>query len=277
MRLRYKLMVLTAVLALLSGCNFFAPEPAQQTLAAQHGLLGTEAAQGAETATAATDRLAATVEFAQTAVRQVEAQSTRIVATMFALGTPFVDARAITPPAPAEVQAAIDFTPAPVLVATPVISGAGSALGNVPLQQPPALTAITPEESEPEAPASGPRLSDLAMSTAVGANDCPTTTATTFPNTVSGLYVTAVANDISPNTTLVSRWRRDGVEVIFYEWTPGFAIAQGCIWFYMPAADVDFGPGNWSVELSINGAAAGTVAFTVTGPPAPAEGMDGTG
>jgi hypothetical protein len=68
----------------------------------------------------------------------------------------------------------------------------------------------------------------------VGADDCPTNTTTVFPTNAAGVYVSALAFNLSPNNAIVSRWQREGVEVVNYDWSPGFDIEQGCIWFYMP-------------------------------------------
>jgi hypothetical protein len=119
------------------------------------------------------------------------------------------------------------------------------------------------------------------LSEAVGSDDCPTSTTSVFPTNAEGVYISAVANNLSQSNVVVSHWLREGVEVANYDWSPGFEIEQGCIWFYMPASEVDFSAGNWSVQLDLDGVPVGQpVTFTVTGtadtiPPAMTEELGG--
>lgn len=261
------------VLALvLSGCNFFAPEPAQRTLEAAHAARGTEIINLRQTATAAADRLLITVEWAQTAVRSVDQQSTRIAATLMANGTPFIDARAITP----AFSTPEPFMPVPpqsgdAVIVAPVIIGEGSAQGNAPLLTLPPTPELVTNTSDPNAP----QLVDIVTASGVDTDDCPVGVTNQFSTDAQGVYVSAVARNLSPANVVRSRWFRDGVEVIFYDWSPGFNITEGCIWFYMPASDVAFSAGSWSVQLELDGQAIGSpVAFVVQSPAGDsAEGM----
>jgi hypothetical protein len=254
-------VVLTGV---ASGCNFFAPPAAEQTLIGEHASTATQIANIRQSATMLADRLEITLENAQTAVRAADAQSTRIAATLLATGMPFIDTRNITPlfatPVPSEFVGS-NGAPPPVFAITPVTSGEG-AQGNSTLQSQPPPTSIAETTIDPDAP----RLSDIVMTETIGADDCPTSPTTVFPTNAEGVYVSAVAHNLSQNNIIVSRWLREGNEVVNYNWSPGFDIEEGCIWFYMPATDVDFSAGNWSVELELDGVPAGQpVTFTVTG------------
>ncbi|HEX2907185.1 MAG TPA: hypothetical protein VHO69_10020 [Phototrophicaceae bacterium] len=52
--------------------------------------------------------------------------------------------------------------------------------------------------------------------------------------------------------------------MIVYDFTPDFVIEQNCIWFYIDSSDTDFTPGNWTVQLEMNGQVVGEpVAFTI--------------
>lgn len=261
---RAHLLVFITLVVLTSGCNFFAPPAAEQTLAADHAATSTQMVNIRQTATAQADRLAITVEHAQTSVRAADAQSTRIAATLNATGMIFIDLRFITPefptPLPNEGTDTNGNSP-PVFAITPITSGEG-AQGNSSLQGQPIPTPLIEPTIDPDAP----RLSDIVLTTAVGADDCPTNITSVFPTNAQGVYVSAVAHNLMPTNVVTSRWMREGVEVVPYNWSPNFEIEEGCIWFYMPASDVDFSAGNWSVQLELDGVPAGQpVMFTVTG------------
>ena len=263
-------LLLLVVLA-AAGCNMFAPPIENQTLAAQRDSAGTLVADARATATVATDRLSVTAESAATSVARSGAQSTRIAATLFALGTPFVEVRFITPVAP--TQPAVlpsggsegsSGGPPAVL---PTVIGQGSAQGNATLVVPPPMTPPPGAEvtAEPVS-GSGPALVNPVITDRVGSDDCAVGSVSTFAPNALGVYIVATAQNIAPGTQFTARFLRDGVEQVFYTWSPGFAINSGCIWFYMPASDVAFGAGNWSAQIEMNGAVAvQPIPFTVSG------------
>ena len=110
-----------------------------------------------------------------------------------------------------------------------------------------------------------PRLYNITMSSAVGADDCPTNPSNSFTTATTEIYVTARAANLGPGSTIVSRWLLEGAEVVNYDWSPSFEIADACIWFYITPSAVEFTPGSWSVELLLDGApAADPVGFTIT-------------
>lgn len=261
---RLYLFASISIIGFASGCNFFAPPAAEQTLAADYASTATQIVIIRESATALADRLNVTLEHAQTAVRAADAQSTRIAGTLQATGMQFIDTRFITPLFPTPVAndtAQNSSNPQPVFAITPVNSGEG-AQGNSALQIQPSPTPIATVTIDPESP----RLENTVLAQSVGADDCPTGTTTVFPTNSEGVYVSALAFNIAPNNVIVSRWSREGIEVVSYDWSPGFDIEQGCIWFYMPATDVDFSAGNWSVQLELDGVTVGQpIGFTVTG------------
>lgn len=251
---------LAAALAavVLGACNFFPGDPAQQTLAAENAILGTSIVAVRETATVEFDRMAITLEYAQTAIRTIDQQSTRIAATLLAAGTPFVDTSGITsmPPTPAPfVNGSGANVIAPERSATPVVNAEGSARGSIEIAGP---------TVEPTFDLSIPRLYDITMSTAVGPDDCPTNPSNSFTTSTGEIYVTARAANLGPTNMVVSRWLLEGAEVVNYDWSPGFEIADACIWFYITPSAVEFTPGSWSVELLLDGApAAEPVTFTI--------------
>jgi hypothetical protein len=261
MRRAYWLIsILLSILA--SGCNFFAPPAADQTQNADHAATVTQIANARQTATMLADHLAITLEYAQTAIRAVDAQSTRIAATLQATGM-LVDIRNITPllSTPTPDGSGGNNSAPPVFAITPVTSGEG-AQGNSTLQNQPSLTPVFTQTID----LSAPRLSDIVLTSAIGADDCPTSTTSVFPTNSEGVYVSAVAHNLTQSNVVTSRWSREGSEVVSYPWSPGFEIEEGCIWFYMPASDVDFSAGNWNVQLELDGVPSGQpVMFTVSG------------
>lgn len=268
-------MLLLAAAGVLAGCNMFAPDSGQITLEAEYAARGTEVAAVRATATVQSERLAVTVEAGSTALGRAYAQTTRIAATLFALGTPFVDIRLITPPAPEELQSIeagqgatgpTSLQVAPIV--QPTIIGQGGAQGNATLGSTPDVQPVAIQSPDPALPA----LLDPVTAAAVGGDDCALAPVTAFDSAAAGVYVVATARSIGPANRLVARWLREGVEQVSYEWSPGFTIGQGCIWFYMPAAEVDFSPGNWTVQIDLDGVAGAPLAFSVAGMDAAAGG-----
>lgn len=252
-------------LLLAAGCNMFAPPADMQTLSADRITRGTEVAVLRSTATAQTERLRVTLDFAGTAVSNAGMQSTRIAATMIANGTAFVDLRFITPEAP--VTAAPLAGNAPL---NPIITAGGGAQGNTVLQPPvptaPPLqtnnAAVSAATATPDP--TRPSLTSVVVSESVGSDDCAVAPASSFTTAAVELYVVALAANLPAGSTITARWMRDNLEQVRYDWSPSFDIAQGCIWFRMPAGDVAFSAGSWSVQLDFNGLPTGTpTAFTL--------------
>ena len=274
-------LLLTSSIALLSACNFFSQPADLQTENLQNEIAQTQIAAVRATATVNADRLLTTLENAQTAVGNADLQSTRIVATLMAQGTPFVDASGITPVAltapPQNVDQPTSGAPQianPLL--TPQVSGQGSARGDS------ALVPVTPtvlvQQQDQPVETSGAPLTNIQVTEQVGSDDCPINPTNTFTMSATDIYVTAVANGTAAGTTFSSTWYYEGTQIAYYEWTPDFSISSACIWFHMPASEVDYVAGNYTVQLAINGANVGAaVAFTITSS-APAElNMDNSG
>lgn len=259
------------LLAGLAACNMFAPDAGQQTLSAERDVRGTEVAIARLTATPINDRLNVTLEGALTALARSHGQTTRIAATLQALGTPFVDSRFVTPAAldnGASAAAQTGLADAsqtniqqPIIpVVEPTIIGQGAAQGNASDLAPPTPTPFV-EGATLEPSTVG--LSDVVTAQAVGADDCAVSPISEFPAATEGVYVVARAQNLSPANLLTARFLLNGVEQVFYTWSPSFDIAQGCIWFYMPAADVTALAGTWTAQIDIDGAAGVQVPFTV--------------
>lgn len=270
-RALFRIPGIILLLAVLAACNMFAPEASQQTLSAERDLRGTEVAIARLTATPINDRLNVTLEGALTALARSHGQTTRIAATLQALGTPFVDSRFVTPAA-LDTDASVagqtglasfgqtNIQQPVIPVVEPTIIGQGAAQGNASDLVPPTPTPFV-EGATLEPSTVG--LSDVVTAQAVGADDCALSPISEFPATTEGVYVVARAQNLSPTNLLTARFLLNGVEQVFYTWSPSFDIAQGCIWFYMPAADVTSLAGTWTAQIDIDGAAGVQVPFTV--------------
>jgi hypothetical protein len=250
-----RLVYLSLLLLTLSGCNFFAPPAAEQTLAAEHMALGTQVALLRETEVSAADRLLITQEALQTAVRDVEAQGTRIAATVIALGTPFIDTSIITPASQFDPGAGA-FAPTPVVV----IPG-GASQGSLGVGTPtPAPTVAVVAPVNPNAPS----LTNIVTTDTVGANDCAVTPLNSFASITQGIYVVAVGNNLTPVNVITYRWQRESIEVWVDTWSPGGNTNGACIWYYLTPNQTALQPGAWAVEVLLDNVPMGApVPFTI--------------
>lgn len=275
------------VIGLAGGCNFFAPPSDIQTENLQSEIARTQIAAIRATATVNSERLLITAEFAGQAIDNAAQQTTRIAATLIALGTPFIESLALEnpglPPAqPPPVTAvgpsvAALATLAPGVIPTstaptsfnPLITpgiGGGARGGATLVLAPPTAAAgnASPAGAATLDP-NGPNLVNIQVATSVGADDCAVNPSSVFTSGVAGLYVVATARNIPAGANLSARFTRDGAEVRPYDWTPDFAINGACIWFWAPAEEVTYTVGAWAVTLAINGVPVGPpVAFTIS-------------
>lgn len=243
------------VALMLAGCNFFAPPPADQALIESHAALGTQVFSLRETEAVAADRLLVTQEALQTAVRDVEAQGTRIAATVIALGTPFIDTTIITPASPLDGS-----TGAGVPTQVVVIPG-GASQGS-------AVGAITPAPPTPAAAApldpNAPSLTNIVTAEAIGGDDCAAAPMNSFASRTTGVYVVSVGNNLTPRNVITYRWQRESIEVWVDTWSPGGDTNGQCIWYYLTPNQTALEPGNWAVEVLLDNVTMGApVPFTI--------------
>jgi hypothetical protein len=232
-------LALTAILA--SACKVSGTT--ELTLVAENLDLGTQIADVRATATYAADRLNMTLEYLQTASKDVIERQQLLSGTLVQSGLNPSGVQPITATAPAIGQ----FTPE---------TGGPQA---TPPPDAPGSTTDTASNGQPA-------LSNIVMAEAVGKDDCAVGSVTTFTPNADRIYVVATASNIMPGTRLNSRWMANGKEVVAHDFTPDFEIKNACIWFFIDQTDTAFTPGNWSVQLEINGAAAGApVPFTISG------------
>ncbi len=247
------------ILALsLAGCNFFAP-PDQGAPDAAELAFATEAANLRLTATYESDRLQATQESVQTAVRDIELQNTRTAVTLIALGTPFVDAAQITPLAPLRT-ALPGVGESEFVMVTPGAASRGS-LGSV-VESTPVPTA-RPVIAAPEG---GPAVLSVVLSEAVGADDCAAAPSSSFSSATRGIYAVVRVTGLTPRNVVTYRWQREGIEVWVDSWSPRANVDNACIWYYLTPAEVEFTAGNWGVEVVIDDQIIEPLtAFTISG------------
>lgn len=246
-----KLIALGLLAALAAAC--VPQNEIELTLVAQNVSLNTQIAAVRETATVDADRLQVTVEYMNTLVAQAQEQRSQLQATLIARGAD-----------PAEVGA--NITPA-VPQPTPLpAAGAADAAGAAVVPPPaPGDVPVTPfgAESAPDGTAA-PTLANIVTAANVGSDDCAVGVTSTFSASSDRIYVVATAYNIQPGTLIVSRWYREGQQIVTHDFTPNFEINDACIWFFIDQTDAAFTPGSWGVDLEINGAVVGpSTRFTI--------------
>ena len=108
-------------------------------------------------------------------------------------------------------------------------------------------------------------LTSLQLGTDVGADDCVAAPQSSFSRAAtSSIYVSAIARNTPSGVNLQSIWSFSGDERARFNYTPDFQINENCIWFFIDTDDTEFTPGDWRVELSLNGALQGSVNFEIT-------------
>ncbi len=270
---------LAFLVLILSACNFFAPETSVQLLEEENKAYSTQIAQIRASATAYGDRLIATEQIAQTAVRAVDLQSTRIASTLIARGTAVIDSSGIVPltPTPLPMEAIIEGVSGannPVInpqLITPMVTNDGAARGSVFVASTPIVTPLPQVEAalmptpaaQPDT--TQPTLTAIQFSSSVGADDCAVNPTANFSAAASSIYVSARAFNLSSANTVTSRWFYAGTQQVSYDWSPAGSVNDACIWFYITPAAVAFSPGAWSVDLLIDGSLIASASFTIMG------------
>lgn len=233
-----RLFTVLLVMVLTAACVPGQPDP---TLLAEHAALSTEVADARSTATYAADRMLQTVEFISTELSDAVIRQNVLSTTLEALG---IDPSRVTPGAFVPTDVPEILSPAGGSLITPFAGGGAVAI----------LT-----------PAGGPLLYGIVTAEGVGDNDCALTSVNTFTTTTSSIYVVATAANIEPGMTLTSRWYAGEEERAAFDFVPDFAIEQHCVWFFLTPDDTEFTPGNWSVQLELNGIPQGQPArFTIS-------------
>lgn len=291
--------IATTLLGLLvSACGAVVGPTAQEmTLQSQNHTLGTQIAQLQSTATVEVDRMMITVEHAQTEVSGVQGQRDAMRGTAVARGTESsffginipsnTDAEGgiadlpngINPQGLLPQDAIADpLSEAPAV--TPPANGNGPIRPNLdtattPL---PPVNATTQPSQDVQTATTGARLTNPTLSTGYDGNDCAVGASTSFPQETPEIYIVTNAVDFPAGTTVSTTWLQNGEVMDSYSYTYEFPIEGNCIWSFIDQTDFAFTPGNWSVEMQVNGGAGiGPINFTITGNgTAPDEMTDGT-
>lgn len=243
--MKYASALVWLLMALLAAACSGGSSNTELTLVAQNLALATQIADVRSTATVEADRLRVTAVYIETAVAQSQTQNQRLSATIQALG----GNSALVAPISASLTPAFGANPAGAEATVDAAMPAGD--------QTAAAATSTPRT---------PALFNAVTARGVGANDCALASVTSFTTADTNIYIVATASNITPGTMLASRWYLEGSQVIAHDFTPDFAIDQNCVWFYIDSTETAFTPGNWTVQLEINGQPAGEpVAFTISG------------
>lgn len=212
---------------------------------AQRDAAATQLAILAGTATAEIAQLRTTVEYVSTRASLAATRGAFLELTLVARGTPqevlrefqsSMMASLVTPtpsPAPALMVEAAPLSGQPDIIVTPL--------------------ALPTPEALPTADPDAPQYVDIVSATGVGSDDCAVNITSEFTPQSPAIYVVARARNIQPGTQLSSQWTANGQPIVSYDFTPNFAIRDACIWFFVTPSEVAFTPGEWSVQLAING------------------------
>ncbi len=233
---------LVALLFVVGACA--RQNEVELSLVSTNVVLRTEIAQVYETATVDADRLQITLEYVGTLVAQADQQGGQLRATLISRGTEPSALEGINPnlitPLPT-IDAGTN--PQGIIISTPAqdTSTSGIVGANVP----------SVDVTE-EVVGSAPTLTNIVMARGVTNNDCAQSVVSNFTVNDAEIYVVATALNIVPGTTITARYQIGGNEVA-HSFTPDFNINQNCIWFYTDQDEMVFTPGNWNVQLEING------------------------
>lgn len=239
---------LLAVATLLGACSTLDGSDQRATLVIEVTESVDQATTIARTLTFRSTEVAVTAAAAATTIYQLDGINVQLAATMRAALPPtqqvVFDTAPVTPGLNAPLPGEWTQTPLPgAPVAQP---GAGSATP-VP-DQPNQLTAVGPA---------------LAVRDADG---CAVALQTSIPASSPRIYATTRILNAAAGTSIQAAWSSQG-QVVFSnnpytipEDDPDF-----CVWFYIEPADVNFAPGDWSLQFLVNGQPGGaSAAFTLT-------------
>jgi hypothetical protein len=241
------LVGIVALLA-LAACG---PATIDPTLLAEHNALSTQIVDLRATATVLFDQFALTSEFAGTSVARERRRNLELIATLQSVGLDPTALAGVSPQPLPQSTPTPQFQPTQPGAITPVpVTNAVPSAGNA---------------SVPTATLGAPTVFNVMTAENVGENDCAIGPMSQFSSSAERIYVSATAANITPGTVLGSQWYdAANTLLVSHDFTPDFEIDENCIWFYVDQTDFAFIPGNYAVQLTINGAAAGPlVPFTI--------------
>lgn len=244
-----KSFILGMMVILLAACGGVSSR--EQTLEAQVGTQAIEVAAIAASATVDADRLRATLDTAETLLARERIQRQNMVSTLQERGIAVQSA-------PGEVVQAAPPTETPFgLAAQPT---------PFPNQQPQITPQAQQQVTTPTATVGGIGsplgLSNIVTAPDVGDDDCALNPTNQFTPNTEAIYVVALATNLADGTTVTTRWSSGGQVLATFDFTYGF-IQQACIWFFADQTDFEFVPGDYTINIQVNGTIAGQVNFTI--------------
>lgn len=226
-----KIKAVWLLVLLMAGCGAFAGNDALATIDTNLADLAVERASIHAAATADRDLVAATIVAAGTRVAQLSDVNAALAATLRASYT-------ATPALRAVVVSAADM---------------GSSLEDDMMDDAPGFDA--PVEM---------RVSSLAMAAGVNFNSgCAERTVNQFTPAAERIYLTGQASNFAAGTQFSALWQYNGQDVYNHSWQADRAADFLCIWFYATPVDFAFLPGNYTAQLYVDGALAGSVTFSI--------------
>ncbi len=138
------------------------------------------------------------------------------------------------------------------------LANSSTQLSSIPIITPP-IAARNPTA----AGALVPSLSDFRLGPEIGADDCIAIPQSRFPATAATIYTSARARNLPPATRLRTRWFFAGELRIAFDYTPGYAIADHCVWFFIDPRETPFTPGEWLVQWELAEQTYPSLPFTV--------------
>ncbi|MFN8377039.1 MAG: hypothetical protein U0452_00055 [Anaerolineae bacterium] len=239
--------VLLSSAILLSACGVLDGSEQRGTLAAEVTASLDEATTIARTLAWRTTEVAATAASAATVVFQLDGVNQQLAVTM----------RAAIPPTQQVVQDSGVVTPG----------------YNAPLPGEWTPTPIPGSAAESDAPGVTPAPDTPNQVTAVGpalavrdSDGCAVSIQTSIPASSPRIYATTRILSATAGTSVQAAWSMGG-QVVFSN-TPFTLPADDsdfCVWFYIEPTDVNFAPGEWSLQFLVNGQPSGNAAtFSLT-------------
>jgi hypothetical protein len=232
---------------LAGGCGTLSGADQQGTLSAELTEFVEESTAIASTLQARTTEIAATSAWSATSVFLLDGINQQLAVTM----------RAAIPPTRQIVSAEGPVTP-----------GMNAPLPGewtpTPLNGSPAAT---PDPNVTSAADTPNQLTAVGPALAVRESDgCAASVQTMIPASSPRIYATTRILNATAGTSVQASWSLGGAVVFSNNpYTIPQDDADFCVWFYIEPADVNFAPGDWSLQFLINGSPAGSPAeFTLT-------------
>lgn len=249
---------------------------ARLTLESNHALAGTQVASIRITATVQAARARTTIDAVQTRAAAAEEQSQYLEATLIRLGTPeesleqfresiLINQATETPLSTLAIRAE-ELNRSEISSPTPNFD-AGSPTPTVPIVTPASARIVVSPTFAPLPTGSElPHLENLVMATGVRNDDCAREVTGLFSSRSQEIYIVAEAVNILSGSVVEARcFQEENPIGPIYSFSPDDDIERACIWFYVDPSDFEFIPGQYGVELYLDGLLASPrVPFTIT-------------